>query len=177
MARKKQMNESKELITDALMRLLKLKPLTSISMAEIAKEADVVRMTLYIHFNKKEYIILLIIEKKIDQFMEQMGNGSNITIYDIYLFRFRILKMSPFTIMLYECNQLDKLFQLIRNHVADKLAFLVNESYDPFIINFFIGGIDKVTQKWIEDGMETPPEEMAKKVDELVRKMQWSLNE
>ena len=57
MARKKQMNESKALITQALIRLLNEKPLTSISMTEIANEAGVVRMTQIISKNLLKAVV------------------------------------------------------------------------------------------------------------------------
>lgn len=171
MARKKQMNESKELITQALIRLLNQKPLTSISMTEIANEADVVRMTLYRHFKSKEEIILYIVERKIDDLVNQMDDTSELTMYNLFLFRFKILKVSPFTNMLYECNHLDKLFSIIRTHVMNNLQLFSHVNYDPFLLDFFMGGIDKVTEIWIAEGMQIPPDEMAKRVYKLGKNM------
>jgi AcrR family transcriptional regulator len=176
MARKKQMNESKVLITQALIRLLNEKPLTSISMTEIANEADVARMTLYRHFKIKEEIILYIVVTKIDDLMKQMGDTSELKMYNLFLFRFRILKESPFTNMLHECNQLGKLFLIIRTHVMNKLRLFSHLNYDPFLLDFFLGGIDKVTETWIAEGMQTPSDEMAKRVYELAKNMDKVMN-
>lgn len=171
MARKKQMNESLELITQALIRLLNEKPLTSISMTEIANEADVVRMTLYRHFKSKEDIILYIVETKIDDLLSKMDNTSELTMYNLLLFRFSILQKSPFTKMLYECNQLGKLLSIIRTHVMNNLQLFSHANYDPFFMDFFIGGIDKVTETWIAEGMQTPPDEMTKRLYKLAKNM------
>ena len=171
MSRKNQINESKELITQALIRLLNEKPLTAISMTDIANEADVVRMTLYRHFKSKEEIILYIVETKIEDLMKQMGGKSELTIYNLILFRFKILRVSPFTKMLYECNQLDKLFSIIRTHVMNKLQLISHINYEPFFLDFLEGGIDKVTEIWITEGMQIPPDEMAKRVYKLVENM------
>ena len=176
MARKKQMNETKELITQALIRLLNQKPLTSISMTEIASEADVVRMTLYRHFTSKEEIILHIVETKIDDLMKQVGGHSELTVYDFLLFRFKILKGSPFTNMLYECEQLEKLFSIIRTHVMNKLQLFSHINFGPFLLDFFMGGVDKVTEIWIAEGMQTPPDDMAKRVYQLVENMNNVMN-
>lgn len=167
MARKKQMKETETLITQALLKLLKEKPLTSISMTDIAIEADVVRMTLYRHFKSKEEIILHIVESKIDHLMKDMDTTPKLTMYNLLLFRFRILKASPFTNMLYECNQLDKLLSIIRTHVLNKLPVFSDVTFEPFLVDFFIGGIDKVTEIWIAEGMQTPPDEMANRVYKL----------
>ncbi|HSL93248.1 MAG TPA: TetR/AcrR family transcriptional regulator [Bacillota bacterium] len=174
MARQKQMNESKELITQALIRLLNKKPLTAISMTEIANEANMVRMTLYRHFKSKEEIIIHVVEAKIDDLMKQMDD--TLTMYNLLLFRFRILKLSPFTNMLYECNQLDKLFSIIRTLVMNKLQLFSHDNYDPFLLDFFMGGIDKVTEAWIAEGMQSPPDEMAKRVFKLVKNMSIVIN-
>jgi len=171
MARKNQINESKELITKALIRLLNEKSLTAISMTDIANEAEVVRMTLYRHFKSKEEIILHIVETKIDDLMKQMGGKSELTIYNLILFRFRILKVSPFTHMLYECNQLNNLFSIIRSHVMNKLQLISPINYEPFFLEFLIGGIDKVTEKWIVEDMQIPPDEMATRVYRLMENM------
>jgi AcrR family transcriptional regulator len=171
MARTKQMKESKELITQAMISLLNEKPLTSISMTEIASRADVVRMTLYRHFKSKEEIILHIVETKIDDLMMQMDNTSELILYNLLLSRFRILKVSPFTYMLYECDQLNKLLSIIRNQIMNKLQLFSDVNYDSFFLDFFMGGIDKVTETWIAEGMQTPPEEMAKQAYNLAVNM------
>lgn len=176
MARKKQMTESKELITQALIRLLNEKPLTSISMTEIANEAGVARMTLYRHFKIKEEIILHIVVTKIDDLIKQMDDNSKLKMYNLILFRFRILKESPFTNMLYECNQLGKLFSIIRTHVMNKLQLFSHVNYNPFLLDFFMGGIDKVTETWIAEGMRTPPDEMAKRVYKLAKNINKVMN-
>lgn len=175
MAREKQMNESRKLIEDALIRILLYKPLDKISMTEVAKEADVVRMTLYRHFKTKEEIILSIVEGKVDKLISKMGQNSKPTMYDLLLFRFRILKNSPFTEMLYQHNYLDKLLTIIRNRSIAKMYFLSISDYKPMAIEFIGGGIDAITVKWISNGMNEPPEYMAKTIEELIIKIRASL--
>jgi len=133
-------------------------------------------MTLYRHFKSKEEIILHIVEAKIDDLMKQMEDKSELKMYNLFLFRFRILKTSPFTNMLYECNQLDKLFSIIRTHVANKLQLFSHVNYDPFFLEFFMGGIDKVTEIWIAEGMQTPPDEMATRLYKLAKNLNKALN-
>jgi AcrR family transcriptional regulator len=176
MTRKNQTNESKELITQALIILLNEKSLTEISMTDIANKADVVRMTLYRHFKSKEEIILHIVNTKIDEHMKEMAGNSELTIFNLILFRFKILKRSPFTNMLYECNQLDKLFSIIRKHVMNKLQLVSHINYEPFFLEFIMGGIDKVTEIWIAEGMQIPPDEMAKRVYKLVENINMVMN-
>ena len=126
--REKQMNLSKKLIEDALIRILKKKPLDSISMTEIAKEADVVRMTLYRHFKTKEEIILNIVKRKVDQMISQTTHNTEPKMFDFLLFRFTILKKSPFTETLFNHNHLDKLLAinlLVRQALGEEVDFSV----------------------------------------------------
>jgi AcrR family transcriptional regulator len=58
MKRIKQINESKNLILEAMYKLLLTFDLDAVTMTQIAREADVVRMTLYRHFKTKEDILL-----------------------------------------------------------------------------------------------------------------------
>lgn len=168
MAREKQINESKELIENSLIRLLKKKPLNNISMTEIAEEAEVVRMTLYRHFRTKEEIILSIIAKKIDHMINGMNQNTLPTMHDFLLLRFHILKKSPFTEMLFAHNHLDKLLSLIRVRTIDRLNFLPLKDFSPFVIEFIGGGIDAITIKWVAEGMNESPESMTRKTEELI---------
>lgn len=79
--------------------------------------------------------------------------------------------------MLYDCNQLNKLFSIIRSHISNKLQLLTDVNYDPFYLEFIIGGIDKVTEVWIAEGMQVPPEEMATRSYKLIINLNMVLNE
>jgi AcrR family transcriptional regulator len=168
MAREKQMSESKELIEKSLVSLLKKKPLDSINMTEIASNAGVSRMTLYRHFEKKEEIILSIVEKKMEKIIDEIDKSRKLTMYDMLLFRFVFLKKSPFTKKLYDNNHLEELLNLIRERSMVKLPFVSENNPSQFLMNFLRGGIDGVTAKWIEDGMIIPPKIMAKRLHKLL---------
>jgi hypothetical protein len=78
--------------------------------------------------------------------------------------------------MLYECNQLDKLFSIIRSHFSNKLQLFSHVNNDPFFLEFYMGGIDKVTEIWIAEGMQTPPDEMATRIYKLAKSLNTVLN-
>lgn len=60
--------QSERAICDALARLLEVKPLSSVSMSELAREAGVSRGTLYAHFNNVNDAY----ERTVGQFYEQI---------------------------------------------------------------------------------------------------------
>ena len=177
MTRRNQIQESKNLIAEAMLTLLKQKSLNDINMSEIAKKADVVRMTLYRHFKTKEDIILSIVSERIDEYLDDLVGDKPITFNDFNHLRFHLLKNSPFTNMLFESNQLDKLLELIRVNTIERFEVLNTSNLNPFIIDFFVGGIDKITMRWIEEGMQIPPDVMAMRVNLLIEKLRQLMDQ
>ena len=66
MKRQKQIDESKEMIACAFVRLLQENDYDDVTLREIADHAGVTRMTLYRHFKTKERIILYQAQKLLE---------------------------------------------------------------------------------------------------------------
>ena len=58
----------------------------------------------------------------------------------------------------------------------NKLQLFSHINFGPFLLDFFMGGVDKVTEIWIAEGMQTPPDDMAKRVYQLVENMNNVMN-
>jgi len=71
MKREKQVHDSKMMIGDALLKLLKEFELEEIPILRITEEAKVSRMTFYRNFNSKEDIVLFILES----FLHEIHNA------------------------------------------------------------------------------------------------------
>ncbi|SHI03569.1 TetR/AcrR family transcriptional regulator [Clostridium grantii] len=173
MKREQQIKASKEMILNGLLKLIKEKPIDSITMTEVSEVADITRMTLYRHFKTKEDILLYAFDKNLDKFTEEIKGKLQPTIYDIMLFRFRVLKESPYSAILVENNYMKKLFEVVRKKTLDMNKFEMSRRFihDELTFNFIGGGIDAVTEKWIRDGMSPSYEEMAEKVCRLIMKI------
>jgi len=171
MKRSKQVNESITMIKDAMKRLLKTKPLSEITMSEIALEASVVRMTLYRHFSSKEEIITAIIKDNVVSSISKIDSSSKNLLMELQLIRFNLLKDSPYTIMLHQSNQLDPLLDVLRENIMSENQILTFNQIDPLMLEFFIGGLDRITKHWISDGMIESPQEMAQKIVKIINKM------
>jgi AcrR family transcriptional regulator len=67
MKRQKQIDESKEMITEAFIRLMRDHDYDELTLSQIAQEARVNRMTLYRHFGSKEKIVLYRAQKYLQE--------------------------------------------------------------------------------------------------------------
>ncbi len=171
MKRIRQINESKQLILEGFMKLLSKKPLDEIAISEIAREAGVTRMTVYRHFAEKEDIIIFSFEQSVRLALDTLKNKENASLIDLLEFRFRTLKDSPYTETLARQKKLNKLFQTIGVHFSHNFADLIPVVNDVYAQTFIAGGIDSVTEGWIENGMIETPEYMAIKMLHLLRSM------
>lgn len=171
MKREQQIKASKEMILNGLLKLMKEKPIDSITMTDVSEAAEVTRMTLYRHFNSKEDILLYAFDKNLNNLLIEIKQKSQPTIYDMLLFRFKALKQSPYSVILVENNYMEKLFRIVRRKTVDKFEKSNTFLKDELTLDFIGGGIDAVTEKWIRSGMNTPYEEMTEKVCHLIMKV------
>lgn len=166
MKREKQIKESKEMIKDALFNLMKIKGFDEITMSEIATEAGLVRMTLYRHFKDKDQILLYCFEDYYEKALFEMKMQINPTLNDLLRFRFKMLKESPYTNLLMAHNLLDQLIQRVGFNYVHSFKGILPEIENVYKKSFVLGGIDALTVKWIEDGMNEHYTQIA---DEVAR--------
>ncbi len=164
MTRINQINLSKNLILEALLKLLEIKDFDDISISEIASCAEVSRMTLYRHFKDKDDILLYGFDKFVNQVFEKLQELNNPTVEDLFILRFKLLKESPYTNLLTQHQKLVKLLDKLgsRNLFLFKDIWLKTE--DEYLRSFLSGGIDAITQKWLVEGMVEPYEEVARRL-------------
>lgn len=153
------------------MRLLELKEFDEITITEIAKEAGVVRMTLYRHFAEKEDILLYVFEENLDIALSIIEEKENPSLFDLLSFRFKTLKESPYTVMLSKHNQLSKLLKSFGKRNAYHFSNLLTGLNEIYIESFMVGGIDAMTELWIQNDMKEDPDLMAKKVLKILTLM------
>ena len=74
--------KSQEMITKALLDLMRDKPYSEITISEIADRANRVRRTFYAHFNSKEEVLECYIDEIIEDYMEAFCGGPRIKCRD-----------------------------------------------------------------------------------------------
>ncbi len=166
MKRLKQIEESKNLIAEAFLRLLQKESMEMITISQIATEATVGRNTFYNHFQKKEDILLYLFDKLFNKAKEAFKHTINPSLKEFLLWRFKLMKSSP----LLDVLSREEDIRLILNKFRDSHTnfFNIGLGNDEFKKAFILGGIDAITLKWIDSGMDEPPEVMVKKVLSII---------
>lgn len=166
MRRAKQIEESKALIAEAFMRLLKTRSYESMSVSMIAAEAGVGRNTFYNHFKTKDELVNHILERLLDRARRETASGEDIRPRDALLWRFALLKENPWLSKLHDERQLRTL--LLRFREENITLFRGAKAADRYAAEFVLGGIDYVTARWMRDGMAEPPESIVGTIIKLI---------
>ena len=164
---------SKEWIIESLFDMLAVKTLDSISVSEIAENANVDRRTFYRHFKSKDDVISYCIHRVSKQYEEIILKYN---INDPYSFAKAIFEtletMKENLHILYKQNLLDLFlanFEIIYKkysyqYMAPEIQKLENIDY---IMTYWSGGFTNIVKKWIVDGCLYPPNKMGKIYEQM----------
>ncbi len=159
---------SRQWMVDALFTLMREKPFAQIAISDIAARAQLDRRTFYRHFRTKEDVIAYRIRQLSEDFEPLLHRREPLRTKDLALRFFtlcgrekellRLLyehKLLP--LLLYELNALFPEYHN-RYHGAAGIYAPHDEAY---ALAFHVGGFWNVLLRWLADGMEKPPEELA----------------
>jgi len=169
MKREKQIQESKNMIKDALFTLLLEKNFRYISISEITAKAGVARMTFYRNFSSKEEIILYLFQSILKEIKDEVMKIPTPSIKDLIRIRFAIIQKNRYIHQLVDKNEIRELlieFRKININSFDHL--LPPPPADRYSREYKMGGIQSVTELWIKSGMKESPEEMTDRILRLV---------
>ena len=164
---------SKECIIESLLDMLTIKPLDSISVSEIAENANVDRRTFYRHFKSKDDVISYCIHRVSKQYEEIILKYN---INDTYSFAKAIFEtlenMKEILQVLYKQNLLD-LFLTNFETIYKKYSYqytapeILNLENIDYIMTYWRGGFTNIVKKWIVDGCLYPPNKMGKIYEQM----------
>ena len=166
MRRLKQIEESKKMISNALLKLLQDKSMDEVTVSQITTEAKIGRNTFYNHFQKKDDVLDYLLQGYLEGIRDNLEQVANPSIRDILLWRFNLIKENPLLVIFQKHNDIKQLLYNFRDRNITK--FDLPRKNDAYITDFIQGGIDYVTSKWIENGMTESPEEMVDKILGLI---------
>lgn len=158
---------SKNMITDALLKLMEKYPYKEITVKQIVLETDLVRKTFYRNFSSKDDVLNSYIVSIISEYINNISNTEEKVFKVIFDF---CNKYKDFLLML-DKNKMLYLLSLNLNKyiplVYEKICVTKNpfaKSFDglepKYPIAFNIGAVCGVIEKWIEDGMTDSFEEI-----------------
>lgn len=145
---------------DALIELLKEKPISKISIEELTKKADVGRATFFRHFDSKEELLSY---RLVEIYKEYMGDSYDASYADIE-HSIKFFNYYKDTIDLHTLLLDNNLESIIFEGFRSVLIPLEEQSEtDDLYTTFFTAyGLFGVILKWIKGGCKESSEEMAK---------------
>lgn len=158
---------SRQMITDALLKLMERYPYCEISVKQLILEAKVARKTFYRNFEDKDDVLKTYVDKNIYEYIQALMEKPEdplAVIFDFCEQKRKMLKLLDKNDMLHLLLQ--RLNEMIpeysKNHDMSRNPFaqLFGELDPEYLIAFNVGAIWNVIFKWVRRGMTDPPDEV-----------------
>ena len=165
---------TKKNISLALYTLLLRKPYDQISVSEICQKAGVSRVSFYHYYDKKDDILIQYSDEKFAEFFEDFTKLESMTFDDLVLHMFQFLKKHSrqLTILRYAKKEeilMEQFYSYCRYIFSNNITSpLLKDKDNPLRVPFLVGGIFQIIMRWLDEGMISSPETMAKYVVEIV---------
>lgn len=171
MKRKKQIDESKNMIASALVKLLAESEYEDLTLSEIADHAGVTRMTLYRHFGSKEKIVLYRAQKSLEEQAARVAGESQPIRALIYerLEWLRTLPQLPILLRSREIEELLEEFSIELHRSRIEQAIGRRFEQDPYLFHFYFGGLNRVIREWLQKGCRESSREITDRIVGLTR--------
>ncbi|PJM73792.1 hypothetical protein CS006_01040 [Bifidobacterium primatium] len=177
-------------LADALIELMRTKPVESITVTELADRADVNRVTFYAHYNNVQELLGRIEDDAVQQFRDVVENHAQEMIAGEY---------RPFAVAaLTYIDEHDGLFSVLMssfgnalfNDFADSIRDICNDALDPvsaalegaddvdieharmvrdYQFDYILGGVMNVIRDWFRNGRKESIEFMAAIISSTTR--------
>ena len=142
-------------ITDALLELIRTKPLSDISIGELCDKAQVGRASFYRNFESKEAVIARHLKKLLDEwFADFVAGGSQNIVEAIFAHYYRHKELC---ITLYRQGLAHLSLQSVNDACGPKPD---QENIAAYTSAFFSYGLYGWIEEWFKRGMQETPEEM-----------------
>ncbi|WP_453996377.1 TetR-like C-terminal domain-containing protein [Bacillus nitroreducens] len=164
-------------LKESLMKLLKIKPISTITVKEVCEEADINRSTFYAHYSDQFDLL----EK-----MEEEITKDMITYLDQYdfdkedqslhvtekLLDYIVTKQDIFQILLDDRGDTpfqQKVMAIFHRYVMKNWAgSYLEDDISEYITTFIISGSIYVIKNWLKNGMDKSPKELAALINNII---------
>lgn len=166
-------------LKNSLMKLLKKKPISSITVKEICELADINRSTFYSHYSDQFDLLDKIEEEIIEDmtgYLSQYNYEKEEDTLQMFekLLEYLASKQEICKTLLHE--KADSTFQkkviVFAHHffMESWTSARIDEDLFRYLSTFIISGSIDVMKNWLNNGMEKSPKEMAKIINNLINK-------
>lgn len=172
-------SRTRQLLSSALVDLVKEKRFDDITVQEVIDRADIGRSTFYSHFRDKEDLFQKDWERFLDGLAlhinwEKVGAGSFVPV--VYLFR-HLQDFQPFYKGLVRSQKVDAIFKGGMNHLGQKIESALTSRLKgkpassipiPVLSNYLASELFSLLKWWLDHNMPYPPERMDEIFHQLV---------
>jgi len=169
--RQKQIDESKQMIADAMAVLLRERDFNDITLSQIADHAGVNRMTLYRHFKSKDKIILYLALKLLEKRQARIG-VTDMPMKELLFQQLEQIKNLPYLVRLINSGEIEEiLYELRMSFHKERLEEITGLYFedDPYFFHFVLGGFNNIIREWLKNGCREPSRKLAEKIISLSR--------
>lgn len=173
---------TQKLLKDCLIRLMRQKPISKITIKELTDAADLNRGTFYLHY-KDIYDLLEQIETEMfDEFVEisktHQLQDNNCRPYPLLLDLFSFLEQNKEFVQLILIENkdqkfIDKLKEIIQVHcihVLDTFFAVPTTEQSEFYASYVVYGCIGILEYWMRHGAVLTPEELSEKTEAIILK-------
>ena len=161
-------NKSKNMIAEALMRQLGVKPFEDISVSDICANASLARKTFYNNFGSKESVVEHIADKLMSVYQKMLAEEKADSLKAMaYLYFCFGEKYKKVLCVFIENNlfylfvkQFDKLLPSINALVFGDRINITGDDNLKYVFAFNSAGVNRLLEIWIENGQKETPKEM-----------------
>lgn len=159
---------SKKLIFESFLDMLAVKPLSSISISEIAENANVDRRTFYRHFKSKNDVIRYYIRDVSKKYENKLFHYAPNYIYSNVRAIFETLLFMKETLLILHKQNLLDMFISEFNIILEKYQYKYakSESLKLENVDYYAayerGGLTEIVKKWISENCVHSPDKMGK---------------
>ncbi len=171
---------SQKMMHEALVELLKERPLHKISITAITERADVTRSTFYTHYQTKEELLYCCIDENLNVFFDKLrskeGFGKDEGA-DVQSWKglFLLWKQHPELVELLKISEMEQIFiERLKNIIMDMHTTKISKDHPDmnptlaaYYRDFLAHSIFSVLHHWVMTGMLQSPDTMGKLLNEL----------
>lgn len=161
----------KECLVTALIRLVREKPLSSITVSELAKRAGVSRMSFYRNYNSKEDIFVDHLWDILDEYKKEAIRDQN-HFYDLENLRqcfFYFEKHREFLESLFLSGMSHLLLKSLSEYMTETWLKAENGKKRFYILQAFAGSLYNTFVAWAINGYQETTDELASIIHEVYR--------
>lgn len=165
MNRKQQIQETKLLIQEGLLKVTEHTGYTMVTNTQIVQEAGVSRMTFYRYFKNKREVLISLLDRLSQDFAVtslKQPRSTKAMVEQMVTKRFDLLKNNRLLQHLLSDPQARDIFREYRWCLSEQFFPQAGESMSTYQRIFVLAGIDAITIEWFERGMVEPVESMVK---------------